>query len=195
MSRSFYRFFAATAFVAALPLAASAQVNCVRIGSGTATCTAVNATLTVPKVTRLTVASNTAIETPATFNTTFFEGAAADSTFTRVALAYRTNYDGDVTTTVSAGALTGTATSVAGNSRSRTDFAYKGVAAATCTGGSYVAFDGTDQSLATADGSPTPLAGSEDYSLCIRTIFDPTDLTKLREGTYIIPLTLKITAP
>lgn len=193
MSRSFYRFITATAFVAVLPLAASAQVNCVRVGSGTATCTAVNATLTVPKVTRLTVASNTPIVTPATFNTTFFEGTAVDSTFTRVALQYRTNYSGTVATTVSAAVLSGTAVSVAGNTRTRADFAYKGVASPTCTGGSYVAFDGTDQALATTGSGP--LAGSEDFSLCIRTIFDPADLTKLREGTYIVPLTLKITAP
>lgn len=193
MSRSIARLIAAAAVAVVIPAAAQAQVNCVRIGSGSSTCTAVNAQLTVPKVTRLTIASSTPIATPATFNSTFFEGTAADSTFTRVALVYRTNYASAVTTTVAAGVLIGTATSVAGNTRTRADFGYKGLASATCTAGSYVAFDGTDQSL--VNTSATPQDASIDYSLCIRTIFDPTDLTKLREGIYELPLVVKITAP
>lgn len=194
MSRSFVRFIAAAAVAAVIPAAAQAQVNCARVGSGTTTCTSVNATLTVPQVTRLTVASNTAIATPATFNTTFFEGTAIDSTFTRVALQFRSNFAGAVTTTVAAGTLGGTAVAVGGNSRSETDFAYKSEAAATCTAGSYVAFTGADQSLASTP-STGPLAGTEDFSLCIRTIFDPADLTKLRAGTYVLPLVIKLTAP
>lgn len=193
MSRTLTRLFAGVALVAAASTAAEAQLTCTRInGVNGAGCPInVNASLTIPNIAFLTVASGALTLTTIADWDAFFSANVLDSTYTALPLTIRSNV-GDVAITVTASALTGTATAVAGNTRAFGDYGFKVLASGTCTADGYTAFSGAAQALS---GIPTGPLNAPTLSLCVASEFDPADLTTLRAGTYTLPLALTLTAP
>ncbi len=193
MSRTITRFFAGFALVAAAATVSEAQLTCTRIAgvNGAGCPIAVNANLVIPNIAFLQVASGTlSLDVIADWSA-FFTAAVVDSTYTALPLTIRSNV-GNVAINVTASALTGTATAVAGNTRAIADYGFKVLAAGSCTADGYTVFSGAAQALSSI---PTGPLNAPTLSLCVASVFDPSDLTKLRAGTYTLPLALTLTAP
>lgn len=193
MSRLLPRFFAGVALLAAVATVSEAQLTCTRIAgvNGAGCPIAVNANLVIPNIAFLSVASGTLpLDVIANWDA-FFTAGLLDSTFTALPLTIRSNV-GNVAINVTAAALSGTATAVAGNTRSFADYGFKVLAAGTCTADGYTAFSGAAQSLS---GIPTGPLNAPTLSLCVASVFNPNDLSTLRAGTYTLPLALTLTAP
>ena len=198
MSRSILRIAVAAVFAAVVPAVAGAQtINCVRIGGVGGACpSAVAATFTVPTVHRLSMPDVVALEEPADWET-FFQGSIPDTTFTGLTLTFRSNTAVAFGVQVSTpAALSGDAADAAGNTRGIADYAWKVQLNGACTANNYTAF--VASATASVDGADLPAAAPQDAStrvFCIQSVYDPTDLTKLRAGTYQLDLTFAITAP
>ncbi len=192
MFRSISRSIAAVALVAVAATAAEAQ-TCVRINgvNGGGCPIPVNATLTIPNIAFLTVPDQSPVIAPIADWDAFFTANILDSTYNAIPLTIRSNV-GDVAITVTASALSGTATAVFGNTRSIADYGFKVLGSGTCTADNYTVFSGGAQAL--ADIPTGPLAAPT-LSLCVASEFDPADLTTLRAGAYTLPLALTLTAP
>lgn len=189
MSKHLVRLVAGLAVVA-MPLYTAQAQTCTRIDGVNAGSCNVNANLTVPSIVTLTVPVSIVVDPPADWDA-FFTAAVLDSTYNEIALTLRSNI-GDVTLTVTASALTGTAAGVAGNTRSFADYGFKLETAATCTADSYTAFTGAAQAIS---GITTGPLNAPTLTLCVASEFDPTDLTTLRAGVYTLPLAVIITGP
>lgn len=193
MSRFLSRAIAGLALVAATATVSEAQLTCSRInGVNGAGCPInVNANLVIPSIAFLQVASGTLALDAITDWDGFFTAAVVDSTFTALPLTIRSNV-GNVAVNVTASTLTGTATAVAGNTRSFANYGFKLEASGSCTADSYTTFSGSAQALS---GIPTGPLNAPTLSLCVASVFNPADLTTLRAGTYTLPLALTLTAP
>lgn len=193
MSRSIARLFAGVALVAATATVSQAQLTCTRIAgvNGGGCPIAVNANLVIPNIAFLSVASGTLTLDVISDWDAFFTAAVVDSTYTALPLTIRSNV-GNVAINVTASALTGTATAVAGNTRSFADYGFKVLASGSCTADGYTTFSGAAQALS---GIPTGPLNAPTLSLCVSSRFNPADLTTLRAGTYTLPVALTLTAP
>jgi hypothetical protein len=193
MSRTITRLFAGLALVAATATTADAQLTCTRIAgvNGGGCPIAINANLLIPNISFLSVASGTLTLDVISNWDAFFTAAVVDSTYTALPLTIRSNV-GNVALSVTASALTGTATAVAGNTRTFADYGFKLEAAGSCTADGYTVLTNTPQAIS---GIPTGPLNAPTLSLCVASVFNPADLTKLRAGTYTLPLALTITAP
>jgi len=193
MSRTIKRIFVGLAFVAAAATTAEAQLTCTRIDgvNGGGCPININANLLIPNIAFLTVGSGTLTLDVIPDWDAFFTANTLDSTYTALPLTIRSNV-GDVAITVTASALGGTASAVAGNTRSFADYGFKVLASGTCTADGYTAFTGGAQALSAI---PTGPLSAPTLSLCVASEFDPSDLTTLRAGTYTLPLALTLTAP
>lgn len=192
MSRSLTRFIAGLALVAVSATVSEAQ-TCTRINgvNGGSCPLLVDANLVIPNISFLQVSTGTLALDVILDWEAFFTAAVVDSTYTALGLTIRSNV-GNVAINVTSAALSGTATAVAGNTRTFADYGFKVLASGTCTADGYTAFNGGTQALT---GIPTGPLDAPTLSLCISSRFNPADLTTLRAGTYTLPLSLTLTAP
>lgn len=173
--------FAAAAALLALPSASQAQAVCVGIN----TCTInPNASLTIPKVVLLEVASGSITLATPDFNTDSLNNQAPVTNFG--GLVVRSNHDWSLAVSAAAASWTYTpAAGAAGGARDRADLEFQ----VGCAGG-WSAMSGTGQQIASGVATNNGAA-----QVCFRTAF-PNDYEspKNRPGTYSLALTLTITA-
>ncbi len=184
MSRKFVRSLAVIAFAAILP--ATAQAQCTVVGPATSCFINRNATLEIPTLAfiNITNAGDIVLATPASW-TTFLTNNVTVTTETAAPLTLKANTTYGVT--LQGGIMTG------GTGRTLADHGFKFSGTGTCTAGGFTTLTNGAQTFIPTRSAATNGANA---TLCIESTFNPAQFTtNLAVGSYVIPLTLTITAP
>ncbi len=185
MSRSFVRMVVGLALVAA-PMAVVEAQGCTVEGPATSCFINRNATVAIPTLAFINITNpgDIVLTTPANW-TTFLTNNVSVVTETAAPLTLKSNTTFGVS--LQGGTITG------GTGRTLADHGFKFSNSGTCAAGGFTTLTTGAQTLVPA---ATAATNGVNATLCLESTFNPAQFTtNLAAGSYVIPLTLTITAP